>query len=77
MVIDKEHFLNRNTELEVYPTITRMREITHSTHWYVLNLDLTGAELYAGDAYLWLTHPNWGRIRNTNPRRKPVKNPPI
>lgn len=42
-------------------------------HWYILNLGLSAA---AG-VYLWLTHPNWGRIKNTNPRRKPERNPPI
>jgi len=30
-----------------------------------------------GGIYLWLTHPNWGRMRNTKPRRKPERNPPI
>lgn len=60
-------------DFRAYPTIKRTREITHNMHWYILNLGL----FEAVGAYLWLTHPNCGRIRNTNPRRKPEKNPPI
>lgn len=48
----------------------------HNMHWYVLNLAFAEGK-DPGGAYLWLTHPNCGRIRNTKPRKKPERNPPI
>lgn len=55
----------------------RISESNQSTHWYVLNLGAVDVDELNAGAYLWLTHPNCGRIKNTKPRRKPDKNPPI
>lgn len=33
--------------------------------------------MYPGGQAFRLTHPKWGQINNTNPRRKPERNPPI
>lgn len=62
---------------KAYPTTKSIRERTQRTYWYILCLGLTEVAINPGGVFLWLTHPNWGRIKNTNPRRKPDKNPPI
>lgn len=60
-----------------YPALSSMREITQSMYWYVLCLDLTEAGIWPARTFRWFTHPNWGLIKNINPRRKPEINPPI
>lgn len=55
----------------------RTREMTHNIYWYGLCFGLSERLLNPRGILFWLTHPNWGRIRNTNPRRNPEINPPI
>lgn len=68
---------SRNIEWIAYPAIRSISEMIHNTHWYILNLCSTAEEEFVREVYLWLTHPNCGRMRNTNPRRNPETNPPI
>lgn len=72
----KVDFSVRKRSRWTYPTSNRIREIIHSTYWYFLCL-VTEVALWPEEAYFWLIHMNCGRIKNTNPRRKPETNPPI
>lgn len=75
----KNYFNSDNTikDWGSYPAISRIKEMTQNTYWYGLCLDFTQFIMYPGGAFFWLIHPNWGRTRSTNPRRKPERNPPI
>jgi hypothetical protein len=57
--------------------MSTIRDITHSTYWYVWCLDWAGGAMYPGGHVFWLIHLNWGRIKNTKPRKNPERNPPI
>lgn len=63
---------------DTYPTISRISDNNPSIYWYTLCLDLTTEfTAYPGGMFLRFTHPNWGHIRNTNPRTNPDINPPM
>lgn len=55
-----------------YPTISKILAIIHRTIWWAVYLDLRRVL-----ACRLSDQPNWGRISNTKPRRKPLKNPPM
>lgn len=59
---------------KTYPAMNKIKARTHKTHWYAIYFDLAslpGGRLWRAD------QPNWGRINKMNPRRKPVRNPPM
>jgi hypothetical protein len=68
---------NSKQQKLTYPMMITIRDTTHSTYWYALCLDLAGGAMYPGGHAFWLIHLNWGRIKNTKPRKKPERNPPI
>lgn len=87
-VIHDHNLTIDNTNLYIYwtysvpiynthPVIKIIIEPTQSMRWYILNLGVAEVDIEPRGVYFCVIHLNWGRIKNTNPRKNPERNPPI